>query len=443
MNPARVRQRLTVVYALSTLAVLLVALLAMREFARRALFAQHERATVRAMELVRSFFRAEYQEYQQVEFTVMHVAGELVFGGMTAEFVRPDGSTVLPLQHRAGSGPIPPVTERTVPLEADLAPGWGLRLRLSRADLMESLAEIDRVTLVALPLAVFVAALVAWWMTGRALAPVGEMAAAANQLTARVEGRLPMADPHDEFGRLGSAFNGLLDRLEVALAHERRFVADAAHELRTPVARMMGEAEARLASPPSTEDRGALERIHQELGRTSHLIDGLLHMARSDAGSPAERVPIFLDDVVADAVAPWEREMQRRNLTLDLTMLQEARVLGDRGLLLRMVGVLVGNAVRYTPDGGRITVAVTREPAASRLAIEDSGIGIPQGDRARIFQRFSRGETARSLAPEGSGLGLAIARSIATQHGATIHVGDSSLGGARFDVVFPDVPSPS
>jgi signal transduction histidine kinase len=201
---------------------------------------------------------------------------------------------------------------------------------------------------------------------------------------------------------------------------------------------MLSESEARLADAPSTDDRDALSRIRDELHGTSRLVDELLHMAQSDAGAMhVDARPLFLDDVVADAIAPWEPEMQRRQLELDLTHLAEARVHADPVLLQRLIGVLLENAVRYTPDGGRVSVSVHCDETRARLTVEDSGIGVPESERAKVFERFGRGTEARRRQPKGSGLGLAIAASIARQHHATITVGDSPLGGARFDVSFP------
>lgn len=438
MRSARVRQRLTAWYALSTLGLLLVALLLMRGYARTTLQRQHDAAIEQDAELVRSFFRAEFMEYRRVEFTVRHMATELVFARLAIEVLAPDGS-VFATGMRPGTDSLDaPVAERVVPLENALAPGWRLRLRYSEATLAAAEERLDRLTLVAAVVSLGLAALVAWFMTGRALAPVGEMARNADQLRLHPAERLPIPNPGDEFGRLGLAFNQLLERLEGVLRQQQRFLADAAHELRTPVARMLSESESRLAEPASAEDRESLARIRSELQRTSRLVDQLLHVAQSDAGArSAEHVALFLDDVVVDAIAPWEGEASRRGLELDVSDVQEARVTGEPTLLLRMVGALVENALRYTPDGGQIALRVHATDQGTRLVVEDSGIGIPMHERVAIFERFRRGGEASRVAPMGSGLGLAIAAGIARQHGAEISVGDSPLGGARFEVAFP------
>lgn len=440
MKRPGVRLRLTLWYGLATLGLTLTALLAMRHFARRALLEGHEAAVERSAALVRSFFRAELAEYRQVDVTVSHLAGELVFAGMTIEFIRPDGSTFATARQPIAAGAlVPPLTRRARALEGTLAPGWRLQLTTSIADLEAERAAIDRLTLVSIPVAVLLASLVAWWMTGRALSPVGSMAAAADRLQGTSGARLPVANAQDEFGRLGTAFNGLLDRLDRVLQEQRRFLAEAAHELRTPVARLLGLAEARTAHPPSPEDRRALEEISDELRRTSTLIDELLYLSRADSGVvSATRAEVFLDDLVSDAVARATLAADRKGLTFDLAGLAETPVHGDPALLTRLATALLDNAVRYTPGGGVIRVTTrTAGGGTAELVVEDSGIGVPQAERDAIFARFGRGKAARHIAPDGAGLGLAISRSIVEAHSGTLAVDDSDLGGARFTATLP------
>ena len=441
MKPnARIRRRLTAWYAGSVLVLLLVAVLSMRAFGRRALAEQHNQSVQRAVELVRSFFRAELSEYQRVDATLAHIAGELVFAGMGLDFLRPDSTQFA--QARApvgGGGPREPVRQYVVPLERELAPGWQLRLRVSVADLDQARRRIDQSTLIAIPIAVALAALAGWLVTGRALRPVAIMAEAAERIGAdSLKGRLPIAEPNDELGRLGRRFNELLDRLDAAMGQQRRFLADAAHELRTPMARMLGETEARLVSPPSAHDRESLQRICDDLRHASSLVDELMQLARADAGSvDAVLTSGYLDDVVSDAVVPWNAEARRRDIALDVGVLDEAPATLDARLVSRLVGVLIHNALRYTPAGGRVQVRVEQRDGCAVLEVHDSGIGIPVDERERVFERFYRGQSARQRAPEGSGLGLAIASWVARQHRATITIDDGELGGALFRVTFP------
>lgn len=438
-NP-RIRRLLTAWYAGSVFVLLLLTVLAMRGIARQALAHQHQQSVERSLELVRSFFRAELSEYRDVRGTIAHVASELVFAGMGLDFLSPDSVRFASARSpRTADAPRPPLRTYVVPLERELASGWMLRMTVSTADFVEARRRIDKATLVALPLAVALAALVGWLVTGRALHPVAVMADAVERIDAsKPTERLPIADPQDELGRLGRRFNSLLERLEEAMTQQRRFLADAAHELRTPMARMLGETETRLAAPPSLEDRRSVERIHDDVLRASALVDELMQLARADAGSiDAVLAPAYLDDVVSDAVAPFEAEARRRQITLEVSTLEEAPAELDPKLVNRLVGVLLHNALQYTPEGGRVEVHVTREGTGATLRIADSGIGIPPDERGHVFERFFRGAQARQRAPEGSGLGLAIARWIAERHHATISVDASALGGTEFRVRFP------
>ncbi len=439
MSDAGVRRRLTGFYAAATFGLLLAALLVMRHVARRALLHEHEAAGLRSAALVRSFFRAELAEYRQVDVTISHLAGELVFAGMIIEFLRPDGSRfAIARQPLATAQPRPPVVMRTQALEERLAPGWRLRLTVSVADLDAALRGIDRLTLWSVVFAVVLATLVAWWMTGRALAPVAAMANAADRLDDPSGARLPVANPTDEFGRLGGSFNRLLDRLDRALRDQQRFLADAAHELRTPVARLLGASEAQLARPDATNARETLAEITTELRNTSGLIDELLYLARSDAGAVATaREKTFLDDLVSDAVARATRAAEARHQMIDASDLTETPLTGDPHQLVRLATVLIENAIRYAPDGGSIRVSTRLSEGEAVLVVEDSGPGVPSSEREDIFGRFVRGKQARTLAPEGSGLGLAIARTIVEAHRGTLTVDDSPLGGARFTARIP------
>jgi two-component system sensor histidine kinase TctE len=251
------------------------------------------------------------------------------------------------------------------------------------------------------------------------LRPVAEMAAAAAGVTASTsDRRLPIDNPDDELGRLGTRFNALLDRLDGALGAQRRFLGDAAHELRTPIARMRGRVEvARLAAP--TDE--TLAQLDGDLRRTSQLVAELLELAQLDGRTMGHALEAgFLDDIVTDEWRAWSGEAQRAGVTLGMSAVEEAPVQLDRTLLPRLVGVLIDNALRYTPAGGRVDVRVTAQEGAALLEVEDDGPGIPAEDRVRLTERFFRGATARAARPEGSGLGLAIAQEIVDRHGASL-----------------------
>lgn len=439
-----IRARLTLWYAGSVLLLLLATTLAARTLVRSSLEQEHARALATSAELVRGFFRVEIAEYRQIVPTLDHISGELVIPDRHIHFVRPDGGDfvpgpsvrVMPLPELA-----PPVRELRVALDPGLAPGWGLRIAASQAALVRQQRQVDNWALLAIPLAVGLAVLAGWVITGRTLRPVAAMADAADRISAAdATGRLPIAVPDDELGRLGARFNALLDRLDGALAHQRRFLADAAHELRTPIARARGAGELALASAAEpAEARAALEQTQRELEAMSHLVDELLVLARADAGAPARLERGYLDDVVADAVHRFEPLARARGVRLALEVPEEAPVRLEPAALARLVAILVDNAIRYSGSGGAVTVRVRPAEEGARLEVEDEGIGIPLEERARLFERFFRGAEARRRAPDGSGLGLAIAQAIAARHGAAITIGPREPRGTRVVVRFPAV----
>lgn len=436
-----IRARLTAWYAGSVLLLLLAGTWGARSYLRMSIEGEFARSQEAAAVLVRGFFRAEVLEYRQVEGTIGHIVAELAIPDRHIHFVRPDGSDYTPPPDvRVMPLPTlePPLREIVRPLDPELAPGWQVRLTSSAAPLTRQLAAVDRGALLAIPIAVLFAVVLGWVLTGRTLRPVATMADAADRITGDASGRLPIAVPDDELGRLGLRFNALLDRLDHAIATQRRFVADAAHELRTPIARARGAGDLALSLPPGADDRDALQRTQQELEVMSRLVDELLELARSDSGrSEAALQRGFLDDVVADVARRFDAVAKRHDVTLDIDVPEEAPVRMDAAALARLVGVFVDNAIRYTPANGQVRVAVRAEASGAVLVVEDSGIGIPPEERQRLFERFFRGAAARQLAPDGSGLGLPIARAIADRHGARIEIDANEPSGTRITVRFP------
>lgn len=443
MSARSIRARLTLWYAGSILVLLLATTFVARLLVRDSLAQEFARSQETAATLVRGFFRAELNEYRDTRITIEHIVGELVIPDRHIHFVQPDGADFQPAPYvRVTPLPdlAPPQHETIWLLDPELAPGWRVRLTASEASLLAQQRQIDRWALLAIPFALGIAVFAGWMLTGRTLRPISAMADAADRITAtEVAARIPVEVPGDELGRLGSRFNALLDRLDGALAQQRRFLADAAHELRTPIARARGAAELALSHTPEPgQDRAALEQATRELEAMSHLVHELLELARADAGragSPFVRG--FLDDVVSDAVHGFVPLAQRRGITLALDVPHETPVLMDGDSLTRLVGILVHNALRYSHPNGTVHVRVRATDSGAVLEVEDAGIGIPAEDRDRLFGRFFRGRAARQMAPDGSGLGLAIARAIAERHGARITLSDATPQGTIATVTFP------
>ncbi|MBL0939209.1 MAG: HAMP domain-containing histidine kinase [Gemmatimonadaceae bacterium] len=447
-----IRLRFTLLYATTLLVVLLSAAIVTRQALRATLQREFDESVRASAELVSQFFRTEIVEYRTIEATLTHITGELVFEDRSVHIRRPDNShfgdsIAMPRSVRY-TGPAP-IRAVRLPLDEALAPGWDIEVHANLANMYELRRRIDRWFALGIPAFVMVAAVAGWWLTGRTLRPVGDMVLAAERIAPASGERLPIANPQDELGRLGERFNALLDRLDGALSQQRAFLADAAHELRTPIARMRARVEVALLavydhSPSESDRRSTLEALEQELSSVSQHVDELLQLARADAmgeDQPLRTTPLFLDDLVSDEVARWQPRAQQTGVTLSVGLLEETPVLGDAVLLRRLVGILTDNALRYGAARGQVRLSVTSRSASggavATLTVDDDGPGVPVVDRQRVFDRFFRGDAARQRRADGSGLGLAIAAWIAQRHAGQIHISGSDLGGASFVVTLP------
>ena len=265
-----------------------------------------------------------------------------------------------------------------------------------------------------------------WWLAGRALRPVHEMAAAARRLSsANLHQRLPLHRPRDELRDLGESFNALLDRLSATLASQQRFVANAAHELRTPLAIQRATIQIGLSDYPIDEDE--LASVREELlaanRRHERLIDGLLLLARGQRG--LDRLdPVGLDAVLADVLPPLAA--QAREAAVELTTHTEpVAVDGDAVLLGQLLTNLVQNAIRHNHAGGRVVVRVAR----SSIVVTNTGPVVPADAIDDLFEPFRRLPADRTGSATGAGLGLSIVRSIATAHGGRVTARPNATGG--------------
>jgi signal transduction histidine kinase len=237
----------------------------------------------------------------------------------------------------------------------------------------------------------------------------------------------------DEIARLAHTMNEMLGRLEDAIARQQRFVADASHELRSPLTRIRTELEVDLAGSDSADLRATHESMLEEVVSLQQLVDDLLHLARADAAAGRERTePVDLDDLVL-------REARRVRATgrveADISGVTAAEVVGDPKQLTRAIRNLVDNAERHA--AGRMKLTLAEVDGATLLTVSDDGPGIPAGEHERVFERFGRLDEARTRGTGGTGLGLAITREIIERHGGTITVDSSDRNGARFIVRFP------
>ena len=288
-------------------------------------------------------------------------------------------------------------------------------------------------------------ALAGGWAIGRrGLRPLANMADQARTITARApDSRLVVSGADDELSAVAAAFNRVLDRLGSALSGQRRFMADASHELRTPVSIIATAADVTLSQPARTdaEYREALTAIAQQTARLGGLVDDMLVLARADAGGyPVVRSEVDLDAIVEDCVRELSSRARAKRIRVT-ARLAPVSAQADETLLRRLLLNLLTNALTYTPAGGAIEVRMVPEGDSIAIRIADTGPGIPHADRERVFERFVRLDPAR--AEGGAGLGLSIARWVADLHGGRVDLLESGPGGSVFVVTLPTNASAS
>ncbi|MBS0446840.1 MAG: sensor histidine kinase N-terminal domain-containing protein [Proteobacteria bacterium] len=279
-----------------------------------------------------------------------------------------------------------------------------------------------------------------WWLAALTLAPLRRV---ATDVAARDEESLqPLPTGHlpDEVAPLVAALNTLLQRLAASRDAQRAFVADAAHELRSPLTALKLQLQLLRRAPDDAARGDALDAIGAGIERAARLVEQLLVLARNEPGaSPPAGEAADLADVVRQAAEDAQPLATQGGSTITVSAAQGVPVAGDAAALRILARNLIDNALRYAPPGARVEVRVAADAAGALLEVDDSGPGIPEADRERVFDRFYR---RANVDETGSGLGLAIVRSIADRHDAQIRLRGSPLGGLGVTVRFPPVPSP-
>ena len=300
------------------------------------------------------------------------------------------------------------------------------------------LAVVRNVIYVALPLAVLLAGIGGFILATKSLAPLRWMADQARTITDKnLHSRLDIGAANDELQLLSKSFNELLSRLDRSFETMRRFVADASHELRTPIAIIRGEADVALNQERRpAEYRDSLAIIQDEARRLSRLIDDLLNLARADSGHVTLRIEEFyFSDLLADCCRSLHIVADAKRITLECRCPEDVSFSGDQELLRRLILNLLDNAIRYTPEGGKISVELERNGGELRLQVADTGVGIDPEAAGHVFERFYRGDQARSRQNGGFGLGLSIVRWIAESHNGTVEVVSKPGKGSTFTVL--------
>lgn len=311
----------------------------------------------------------------------------------------------------------------------------------------ELLGQVRGTVLIAVPVLVALALLLGYGLAGRVLAPITAMSAEAKGIGARTtHERLTVLNPHDEMGQLAGEFNAVLDRLDAALEQQHQFTADASHELRTPVAIIRTEAEVALGGEArsTAEYRDTLRVILDGSEQLSRIVNDMFLLARTDAGQAMiTRNPLYLEELAADTMRSMTSLATARGVSLDLVAPSECLYDGDEALLRRVLANLLDNALKHAPRGTTVTVTLDEVPDGYRLAVSDTGAGIPASARPFVFDRFFRADEARARiggAPgSGAGLGLSIAREIVELHGGRLSLREPSAHGTTFVVSLPRV----
>jgi two-component system OmpR family sensor kinase len=316
-------------------------------------------------------------------------------------------------------------------------------------DQAERLESARRALFLGIPLALLVAAGGGYVMARKSLAPVTTMSIKARQIGAEtLTERIEVKNERDELGFLATTLNELLQRLQRAFESQRSFMADASHELRTPLAIIQGEADVALSRQDRTpsEYRESLAIIQTSARKLTRIVESLFLLARSDAGRyPITRTRFYLDELLGDCIRAMRSVAGARGVSLTCEAPSELVIVADEALLHRMILNLIDNALKFTPPGGPVTVAA--EPSGDQyiIRVTDTGIGIAEADRARVFERFYRGERTRgtrgaaatSNVSTGAGLGLPIARWIAEIHDGRLFLDRSDENGTTFVITLP------
>jgi heavy metal sensor kinase len=279
----------------------------------------------------------------------------------------------------------------------------------------------------------------------RALLPVDEIAARAERISSQnLSERLPVAQTGDELERLSLALNRMIERLDLAFRYSRRFMADASHELRTPLTVLQGELEILVQQPQFTTDwRDRVGSALEEVDRLAHIVEGLFAISRLDAGeAAAEWVPLDLAQLAAATVDQMSLLAEDKSIHLTCNACLGAWVEGDRARLKQVVVNLLDNAIKYTPQGGEITLNVATQETKAVLEVADNGVGIPAESLPRVFERFFRVDQARSREQGGAGIGLSIVKSICTAHHGRVEASSGPGRGSRFRVELPLISAP-
>ena len=319
--------------------------------------------------------------------------------------------------------------------------GGILVIGLSLADTERTTRTIFLVLAVAIPFALLLSSIGSLFLANRALQPITAITSQARRISREnLSERLAFNRSRDEVGELAATFDEMLDRLQAAFESERRFISDASHELRTPLGILKAQLGLALSRPRNAETLSQMmSDMEGDVDRMTRLIETMLRLTRAES-TQLQSVPVDISDLLAGLVAQVQTLAAERSIMLSLSTVPNALMRGDRDQLIQLFLNLLDNAVKYTPDGGKVSVRLQQVANEWHIAIRDSGIGIAPEPLSHLFDRFYRADSSRARQTGGFGLGLPIAQAIVRQHGGRIGV-QSIVGlGSTFTVYLPVAP---
>jgi len=401
--------------------------------------------TIASFALVRSVHDNLTSEIQRTNDEQLNeVARQIQAGTDPANVQIPDAGRVGPPNLRAvgpggrrialnGVGPVVPRDEARVRTQRTIETAQGtvtLVAERSLAEVDTTVANVTDALLVGVPVLFVLVAALTWWIAGRALRPVEAIRAEAAAITgSTLHRRVPEPTSDDEVGRLARTMNSMLDRLEETSLRQRRFVSDASHELRSPVAAIRAQVEVAMRRGDAADWPEVARRVLDEDERLEQAVAELLELARAEEGAAIDRIEIDLDGIVLEETA------RVRRVPIDTSGVSAGRVLGSEAQLARVVRNLLDNACRHAESKVAVTLG-TRDDNVW-LVVDDDGPGIPVEDRNRVFDRFTRLDEGRARDVGGVGLGLSMVHAIVERHGGVVSADAAPLGGARFVVRLP------
>jgi heavy metal sensor kinase len=455
-----VRTRLTLWYA-GVLALSLIAFAFLVYYAAAATFYERQDESLRSTaQTVASAYIEEFEEQRSLAKAGQIVLSELVFpnryiqltdnNGLPIASSRNLGGTVVPIPSSALSKAreqsfslvtVNGLRVAVVPLSSD--PELGFATAAEPLSAIEpALHRLRSDFFAGVPVVLLLASAGGYFLARKSLLPIALMNRQTQRISAEsLSSRLDVANPRDELGRLATTINDLLTRLENSFKEQQRFIADASHELRTPLAVLRGETEVALTKTRTIDEyQESLSLIEDEAERLSRIVEDLFILARQPMDAPAALIKerLSLNETVKDCARAAQVLASRKGVRLKMENDPATIVLnGDEELLKRMILNLLDNAVKYTPEGGEISVALVQQNGNARIVVRDTGIGIPQADQLHVFDRFYRVEKARSRTHGGAGLGLSIVQWIVDAHEGKIELQSTPGKGSVFIVELP------